>query len=492
MKKVFLIIALIGLFFAMEACKDDPVFPDPGFDMLSDKNYVVRRDTAEEFMLRLNINAPAGIEVIQILDGRTYDLLEELTTYKGQTNFLFQHPIRFDNIDKNQDSVLMYNVRIVTQDSRAFNSSFKIDLKKLSRPELALVSGKIIGTCAPVVGIKGIVETGIYKLQSIKILIDGNERYSVPEAEIKDSTHFKLDANVTYNFETGKEYPVEIVVCDERGETCREELTVKGIKMKKAVKINMARDEEQYATYDIGYDEQGRIIKITYECPDYTSDSFIMEIFYNEDSSVAETKYYFHQDPTFKTQVFMTFTYDVEGFLEKAIHWVIPDPSDPETKKEYAVLQNFKYRSDGTIQSFDNGITTYDDIQYADGFFEGEKIFAESWKQSPEYMTLGVRRIKKGFVPVLNPLYIEGLPKVWTARWFGENKLADLFWYKYVYTETAPGPNNTEGLSYWIQYAYTCGEDGQLATFTRKEYAGSYWYKYSYVYEEDLEKEENK
>ena len=46
MNKIFTILVFwVGLLCL--GCDDDPQFPDPGFDMLTDKQLTVRRDTAE-------------------------------------------------------------------------------------------------------------------------------------------------------------------------------------------------------------------------------------------------------------------------------------------------------------------------------------------------------------------------------------------------------------------------------------------------------------
>ena len=126
MNKIFTILVLwIGMLCL--GCEDDPRFPDPGFDMLTDKQLTVRRDTAESYTIHLKVNAPAGIQTIQLLDGRTYDVIEDMTEYQRKTVFDFSYKIGFEGIDKNRDSVLIYTVRIVTEDRRAYNSSLKIN-----------------------------------------------------------------------------------------------------------------------------------------------------------------------------------------------------------------------------------------------------------------------------------------------------------------------------------------------------------------------------
>lgn len=122
-------------------------------------------------------------------------------------------------------------------------------------------------------------------------------------------------------------------------------------------------------------------------------------------------------------------------------------------------------------------VTTVNELQYADGFLPGEKIFTEKWSYRPGSMALGSRRVKDGFSPVLMPTYIEGLPPVTFVTYI--DMFPDLFMYKYVYTKEVPGYGNTESAStIFPDFSYSCDENGQLEEFVYKENPNSYYWQY--------------
>ena len=228
MNKIFTILVLwIGMLCL--GCEDDPRFPDPGFDMLTDKQLTVRRDTAESYTIHLKVNAPAGIQTIQLLDGRTYDVIEDMTEYQRKTVFDFSYKIGFEGIDKNRDSVLIYTVRIVTEDRRAYNSSFKINLLRLSVPEITLDGGNIIGTTAPLVVARGKVTTGINSIKSIRIFVDDRQQIELSGEEFEGVSEYDLEQIVPYDFETGKEYELRIEITDDKNQVHDERVMIKGI-----------------------------------------------------------------------------------------------------------------------------------------------------------------------------------------------------------------------------------------------------------------------
>ncbi|MDL2320509.1 hypothetical protein LJC45_05195 [Alistipes sp. OttesenSCG-928-B03] len=470
---------------AFGACSSDPLFPDPGFDMLTDKEVIIYRDTAENYTVSLNVKAPGGTDFIQILDARNYEVLDELTEYRGRKDYVFNYTFDFSGVDKQRDSMLLYTVRIVTQDNRAYNSTYSIDLRKMSRPEILFTSNDIVGTTVPVVGIRALIKTGIYKISSIRILINGEERYKVPAAELQEGLkEYPLIADVGYNFEVGNDYPVSVEVTDERGETRSGNLTVKGIQMKQCIGMRVVRDGASWGYYTINYDENGRITKIVFERTDrsqYDSD-YTLHFTYGDNDIVTQAAYEYHDSPYLPYILQLDFTYDGDGNANKMTHRVyLRDGGD--LAATYETLQNFKFRTDGTIKSFDIGLTTVEEIQYADGFFEGEKIFAEKWMGQLNSIDLSRRRMKTGFVPILNPVHIKGMPPIWCPRWI-DVEVPDLFWHKYVYTGDKRGYNNTEPDSnYIMQCFYTTGPDGQLASFRRRTENYDNYMSYTYYYE---------
>lgn len=480
MNKIFSLNMLVLLLTLLAGCASDPVFPDPGFDLLTDKKIVIRRDTADSYTIALNVKAPAGIDNIQILNGRTFDVLEELPQYKGKKDFLFNYRLNFDGIDKNRDTVLIYNVRIQTLDERAFNSSFKIDLKKLSVPEIMLPNNEVIGTTVPLVSIIGLASTGIYKISSLKIYVNGEEKYVVPQEELAGKSEYRFETNIYYPFEVGREDLVSIELADERNQKKRTDITVKGIEPKRVRSLRVTEDNKPYGYMNFEYNGHGQIVKIISICSAMSTTSFSISFEYNQEGQVKHCDYYLTDYPN--TMVYIDFNY-VNGVLHDAKHirYYVDNPSDISV---YDDFQNFKYRADGTVQSYDVGITTIKEVQYANGFVEGEKLFAEKWNDRVSRIPLGSRQIKTGFVPVINPIYIKGMPPIWAPYWFG-NELTGLCWYKYMYISDAAGSGNTEApTKYRAQYEYTCDESGQLQTFTWKREKSSYWRTYYYEYYE--------
>lgn len=474
MNKIFTILVLwIGILCL--GCGDDPKFPDPGFDMLTDKQLTVRRDTAESYTIHLKVNAPAGIQTIQLLNGRTYDVIEDMTEYQGKTVFNFSHEIGFEGIDKNQDSVLIYTVRIVTQDRRAYNSSFKINLLKFSVPEITLDGGNIIGTTAPLVVARGKVTTGMNSIKSIRIFIHDNQQTELSGDEFEGVSEYELEQIVPYDFETGKDYKLRIEIADSKNQVHNELVTVKGIALKKPRKITCLKNNAPYLTYDLTYDDQNRVKTILFDYAIYSGMSVDAEFTYDNEGRVTRVDYKYSG-----YQFYLEYNYDAAGQLEKVVDVRIDNPGGENVRE---TLQNFIFRPDGTMLSFDVNITTIHELQYVDGFLPGEKIYAEKWNTRPGNLSLSQRRMKDGFSPVLMPTYIEGLPPVTFPTYI--SLFPELFMYKYMFTKEIPGYENTESASTTFpEFSYSCDENGQLEEFVYKEYPNNnyYWQYFRFEY----------
>jgi len=501
MKNKYIHTALIlaGAIVFLTGCKNEVIFPDPGFDLVTNKNVSVRRDTADKYDIILNVSAPAGVDVIQILDGRTFDVLEELTQYRGQKQFPFTYEVKLNHLNKERDTVLIYNVRIRGTDNRGFNSSFRINVKKLSTPEIFFSHNNIIGTTVPVVGIRGLVTTGIPKIKSIKVFINEEEKYSVPASELAGLSEYKLETNVSYNFEVGKSYPMRIEIIDDRNKVLNEYLTVIGTKMKKVTGISATRTRstgtDNYGRSDIFYDDQDRIVKIRHTLA-IGNGPMHHRFFYNDKGQIEEMQYSLQS----LANIFIfQMEYDEQGRLSYGISGAVgrihvdgedwsddlPNYDTPATSFPYFMIQNFRYRPDGTLESFDiNRTTTFPNVQYADGFFPGEKIFAEFHTSYIENINWGARKVRSGFVPVLNPAYVEGMFS-FHPRYDQENWFQNLYMHKYIWTEDVRGPNNTEAANtFYSTCTYTTGPDGQLETFSRWQTAAMMiTFRYEYAEE---------
>jgi hypothetical protein len=222
-----------------------------------------------------------------------------------------------------------------------------------------------------------------------------------------------------------------------------------------------------------------------------------MRFIYNDEDQVIHLEYSY-VDPDYLASVSaFNFYYDANNRVERITNGryprlINPEPDSPDFP-DYSnppasfieIFQNFIWRANGTLQSFDVGITTIPDVQYVEGFVEGEMIFAEKWMSVLGSFTAGARRMKSGFVPVLNPLHIPGLPPYFRLSWFGEIPM-DMFWYKYVYTADVRGPGNTAAVgTYFMEFTHTTGPDGQLESFTRKTAATWGWDTFFFEYAED-------
>lgn len=471
MKQILYIMAMIALLFN-GACEDDPQFPDPGFDMMTDKELTIRRDTAEEFLLQLKVNAPAGIDKIQILNGRDYSVLQELDEYSGQTEFIFQYPISFNNIEKSRDTVLIYTVRIMTVDKRAYNSSFKINLLKLSVPEITTPYNGIIGTTLPLVQATGEITTGMNTLESIKIYIDGTEQASVPKEEIQGLSVYSLNQIVPYEFEKDRDYTLRIEITDNKGQVHNEDLTVRGVELKKPKTIDVIERNSNIGTYTFTYDEQGRISTYNYTDIKYDYYHIAATFIYDAQGHVTTLDY----DYT-GSLLRVEYSYSEDGTLNRIVN------KNVNTGKEYDIIQNIHYREDGTVSSFDAGITTFQEIQYADGFLPNEKLYIEKWAYNAGSMNLQARRKKSDIIAVAMPTYIEGLSPLALPLYIGDG-FAELFLYKYIAMRDVPGYGNTESeTTTFPEYSYVADENGQILEFTYKENSNSYyWTVYQFNY----------
>ena len=329
-------------------------------------------------------------------------------------------------------------------------------------------------------------------LKSVKIFIDEVELYSVPASELAGLSEYRLETTVAYNLDVGQSYPMRIEIRDERDKIHNEWLTVMRITPKKVTGIRVVNTTGTNPTsvgrFELTYDDQDRLVEIY--CSNggtAMTDQYRMWFYYNDNNMVEHMDYFLiNYGAYFRIE----FTYDtdnrVDWMLYRMLYYV--DGVVGDTRSTFETLQNFHYRPDGTMERFDMNITTINDIQYADGFYEGEKIFAERWYNQLIYYSTTNRIKKSGFVPIPNPTYHEGMPPLvggyalaappfWNAH-------MDLFYYKYLYTETEFGPDNTSSpTAYRIQFTYTIRADGLVESFTKKAYASTSWWTHYYEYE---------
>lgn len=489
MKKILLLVACS---LSMWTCSKTPAFPDPGFDMVSDKKVTIRRDTCEVYNIRLNVSAPGGVDKIQILNGRTLEVVEELTQYRSQTNFQLSYPVDFADVNTMRDSVLMVGVRVITLDNRGFNSTYRIDLRRLSFPELTMPGNDVVSTTTPFVFLRGSVTTGIYKLKSVRAFIEGQLVWEAPQADIAELSEYEIQTTVPFDFQGGQEYPLRIEVRDERDEMRQWELTVKGIEFKRPATVQVvAQNNIAVGTMLLGYDTNGRTIRIEQQITDAAyawsaagwgrGRRYIVDITRHADGRVSEMNWTFNhaRNATAVTTGAARAVFTYNGDQVSKIEYGAPTAFPSQT------MTNFVWEDDGTtLRSFDyNGATTID-VHYEDGFVPGEKIFAERWTNTLSVWNVGTVRYHTEFVPVLNPLWIEGMPPFWCPGTL-QREMTDMFWQKYIYTKDVPGPRSIEldenPNTYFPDFTYTNDENGQLQTFVRPIDRNNRWtYHFEY------------
>lgn len=474
----------------MAACSSDPQFPDPGYDMSSDRAVTIRRDTADTYTLSLNVKAPAGIATIQLLNGRNYKVIEEYPEYAGKTYFTLEHTFDFAALDKTVDTTLIYNLRIVTNDSRGYNKSIRMDLIRLSVPEFSTALKEKITIFAPLAVVEGTVTTGVYGIKSVKFYLDNEFLYEVPQTELVDENgaalkSYDLNARLSYAFDKNKEYSLKMVIEDDHNQSQAYYFTL--------VRTPLSRVRKIYYSNGLWtcyikpyYNDKGQLVFIDW------SDEMLDGYFANRYNTTYE-----YDDNGYLVCIMVTkkigsmsrrawsITRDEAGRIASVYAWSA-SYSDGYTKhSKIEELYDFKYNADGTIKSYFAESTTIENPPYQDGFEPGEKVWALLYDteagsgKEMAAMTKNYWWKTCDLVPVLNPLYIEGSELVYDLL-YADSYVHQPVHFKYVFnTLYANGTNNYANRECTLNY--TLREDGQLRTW-QTSYRGGFM---RYIYEDD-------
>ena len=211
MKKLLYILLALSVFWA---CSDEPEFPDPGLDSTRTAVDTIRLDTIETYLISMNVEAPNGVEKIQLLNGRNYEVLEEFSEeYRGKKNFVFEYSVDLTSIKV--DTTLLYIVKVIDQEMRSYNKGFTLNVLKHSAPEIKLVGASdVMGLVSPVFEVKMLFETGLNTIRSYRVLFEGNvldeTTFDEPLHEYKYKNVFNVD------MEMGQEYALRIELTDDR------------------------------------------------------------------------------------------------------------------------------------------------------------------------------------------------------------------------------------------------------------------------------------
>ncbi len=216
MKNTIYIFALLVLgMLSFTSCNDEIQFPDPGFDLTSDKVVDIRRDTADYYHIDINMEAPNGVDYIEIINGYDQTVEEVLEDDHGKKNFTFSYDV--DLRDIVVDSTLSIVINVVDLDKRSFNKGILINVKKFSFPEITLSGGEKVGLSAPSYYLKGLVTTGLNTIDSVQILLDGELIQTlVPDSLLSE---WLIKENILVGaLDEGVEYTLSIKIYDNIGQ----------------------------------------------------------------------------------------------------------------------------------------------------------------------------------------------------------------------------------------------------------------------------------
>ncbi|GAA4293074.1 hypothetical protein GCM10023163_09730 [Aestuariibaculum suncheonense] len=461
----------------MMSCEQDIVFPDPGFE-LEDRAVEVRRDTADYYDINLRMNVPNKVAQIEILDARQYESIETISEYNGQSKFDFNYRIDLRSFEK--DTTLAYIIKITDQDTRTFNSGFKIRVRPFSFPTLRLVGGENIAVAAPAYFLRGIITTGLNAVSSVQIYFKGEEQYAF-EANPDDEPIREMPLKQLVflgNLEEGQEYDLDIVIEDDKGQVSTTTVKVrKSSIIKRPRKINFVQHNGTEVEINLTYNEAGDVTKMDYLYAN--GQNYYHEFSYNDLGQIDTLMYrsgivgsFFHRED------FRYFSY-VEGTNQIAtIGRQIFDYEYGELASSGGVttdVQDVVY--DGVTSkmvSYRRGSTFVDNIRYEDPFNLGEHIFAEYW-QDDGYIGSAVRRQHRSeYDPVISPLFTEKFPPFIFTTDVVLAVFNDLFWTKYVPIKTVPTSTSYNGTYlHKPTYTYETDNEGNIVKLIKLYNGGS-------------------
>ncbi|MFR5658443.1 MAG: hypothetical protein ACLUDU_10935, partial [Butyricimonas faecihominis] len=247
----YLLLLVIGAW----ACLDEPEFPDPGLDATKSSIDTVRRDTIDTYWIAMNITAPNGIERIQVLNGRNYQVIEEFSSeYRGQKDVQFEYPVDLTSI--NVDTTLQYIVKVVDQRMRSYNKGFTLHVRKFSSPDIKVVGGAdMMGLVSPVFELKALFETGLKPMASYRVLL-GNE--VIDENVFSDTLvyQYAYKRMIDTKMDWGKDYTIRIELKDNEGTLGVKEMKLRLIEMKRPFKIAKSTEKGVSFEMELFYDEE--------------------------------------------------------------------------------------------------------------------------------------------------------------------------------------------------------------------------------------------
>ncbi len=455
------------LSFLLIACQETPEFPDPKFDSTDTRIYEVRRDTADFVSLECFIDVPNGIDRIEILEGRSYEVLKVLEEYRGMKELEFNYQV--DISDVVRDSSLAYIVKVYDLKYRTYNKAFMVRVKRFSAPEIILEGGEIIATDVDAFSIRATLMTGMIPIRQVRLTVDG-ERLELPAVE-DDVTEYQL--NYRLPLRRQKEYSVQILLEDMDGRRTTKTIKIFKVReMEKPVKI-LCGGRMSYEVL-LEYDEQNRISLID------VLNHYKFQIVYDEIKgkevirSISQSGYDL-ENPDYISYVF---NYDTAGILQNVTEaW--------GSAMTYHIGQCLYDKE--KLNGFVAGAVVVTQIAYEDIAGIGE-VMSEVWGTAFATTQEKDRIRATDFQTMKIPTYLKQLPYSLFVPFKVGILFQDVFLSPYVYLKMVKYLDSSVVLN---NFSYKTDEEGRLSSLTRTSVgAGSdgraIVYDYQFVYKDTV------
>lgn len=479
MKKIVIMIAAAAALFS--ACKSDPaLFPDPGIDQYTPLEITIARDTTDHYTLKMRVATEAGIAQMRILNGYTYDVLQELDEYTGKKVIDFEHSFNFGDLP-DRDTTLAYIIQVKGNDERGSNKTLKMHVLKTSSPTIEFLSDSY-GTSSHVCILDCKVATGGHTIKEINVYMDDELVYTEvdPVGEMKD-----LDGNIImgplheytprciwgHEYIGETTYDVRVEVTDNIGQVGVANTVFRDLgKPRKLVRFvsgtitwHIDRDDQDRINYLVGlYNTNSDINYYNGRIWAY----LIRFFWYEEGPHKGKMKRLEYCNGSLLNHCYFDFTYDENGHLNDFGQWRLY-PANLGVKS-YGSFSNIKYRENGTISEYTCNGTVRAHVPYADDFVGGEP-FGTEYSQAGNRMNQlqSARRKYDAFVPVNNPMYVPGIPTIVDFEWCGT--MLSFTKSPYMYSRISPitEAGNTSPES---NVAYTLNDEGFIKIFDHRSY----------------------
>ncbi len=474
-KSIFYIaLSFVALIVALGSCKKDVTFPDPGFDALVDQKVDIRRDTADFYQILLKVDAPNGIETIELLDGMKYTSLESFPEYNGKKDFQFEYKVDLSSI--NTDTTLYYIIKIIDKDLRSINKGFVINVKPFSFPEVYYNGGDTVKYAVPTgvevsLPLKALITTGMNSIKTITVLFDDEVKYQFEAPSAEDTLIYShaIIEKIPVILQKDTYHTMKFIMVDDKGQEGIQERKVRVGEVQKPIRVERyltSSISSSYSEFNFTYDDQNRLSELRY---DHQSGNYYnVTYIYNENGVVESVKSVGWNAYKAETAIHnWTFLFNEgtnEIFQVTESEWVLPDGQEEAEliSENTVVLENFVYNTNGLISSLYSVVNaTSVPFTYEDGFLEGEYLSTDNWSDGAIDFRSRYHTYKVGFEPVSIPSFAEEVPQFPLRRLTFASDLSILLFSKYVFTESG-------------RYIYTYENDGEgrLSTLNSIRNAG--------------------